>query len=91
MISTGGTLASSIEALRNAGARPGFTIAATHGLLLPGARQKLAQDAVKKIVITDTIAGAPTDWPSLEVISIAPVLAEAIKRLLEHRSLGDLY
>lgn len=91
MISTGGTLASSIEALRKAGARPDFTIAATHGLLLPGARQKLAQEAVKKILITDTIAGAPTDWPSLEVISIAPVIAQAIKRLLEHQSLGDLY
>jgi ribose-phosphate pyrophosphokinase len=90
MISTGGTLASSIEALRKAAARPDFTIAATHGLLLPGARQKLAQEAVRKIFITDTIAGAPTDWPCLEVISIAPVIAQAIKRLLEHQSLGDL-
>jgi ribose-phosphate pyrophosphokinase len=90
MISTGGTLASCIEALSRAGARPDFTIAATHGLLLPGARQKLSQEAVKKLLITDTIAGAPTDWPSLEVVSIAPVIAEAIKRLLEHQSLGEL-
>lgn len=74
MISTGGTLASCIEALSQAGARPGFTIAATHGLLLPGARERLAQGSVKQILITDTIAGAPTDWRSLEVISIAPVM-----------------
>ena len=91
MISTGGTLASGIEALLKAGARPNLTIAATHGLLLPGARQKLAQEAVKKILITNTIAGAPADWPVLQVISIAPVIAEAIKRLLEHQSLGDLF
>jgi ribose-phosphate pyrophosphokinase len=91
MISTGGTLASGIEALLNAGARPHLTIAATHGLFLPGARQKLAHEAVKGVVITDTIAGAPSDWPVLQVISIAPVVAEAIKRLLEHQSLGDLY
>lgn len=91
MISTGGTLASGIEALLKAGARPELTIAATHGLLLPGARQKLAHEAVKKILITDTVAGAPKDWPHLQVISIAPVIAGALKRLLEHRSLGDLY
>lgn len=91
MISTGGTLASGIEALLKAGARPELTIAATHGLLLPGARQKLAHEAVKKILITDTVAGAPKDWPYLQVISIAPVIAGALKRLLEHRSLGDLY
>ena len=91
MISTGGTLASGIEALLKAGARPELTIAATHGLLLPGARQKLAHEAVKKVLITDAVAGAPKDWPCLQVISIAPVLARALKRLLEHRSLGDLY
>ncbi|MDH4302235.1 MAG: hypothetical protein OEV51_09170 [Nitrospira sp.] len=91
MISTGGTLASGMEALLQAGARPELTIAATHGLLLPGARQKLAHEAVKKVVITDTVAGAPKDWPRLQVVSIAPVIAGALKRLLEHRSLGDLY
>jgi ribose-phosphate pyrophosphokinase len=91
MISTGGTLASSIEALLKAGARPELTIAATHGLLLAGARQKLMDQAVKQVLVTDTVAGAPKDWPRLRVISIAPVIAGALKRLLEHRSLGDLY
>lgn len=91
MISTGGTLASGIEALLQAGARPELTIAATHGLLLPGARQKLTHEAVKNVLVTDTVAGAPKDWPRLQVISIAPVIAGALKRLLEHRSLGDLY
>jgi ribose-phosphate pyrophosphokinase len=91
MISTGGTLASGIDALLKAGARPELTIAATHALLLPGARQKLTHEAVKKILITDTVAGAPKDWPNLQVVSIAPVIAGALKRILEHRSLGDLY
>jgi ribose-phosphate pyrophosphokinase len=91
MISTGGTLASGIEALLNAGALPHITIAATHGLLLPGARQKLALEAVKRVFITNTIAGALPDWQVLQVISSAPVIAEAIKRLLEHQSLGDLF
>jgi ribose-phosphate pyrophosphokinase len=91
MISTGGTLASGIEALLQAGARPELTIAATHGLFLAGARQKLMHEAVKKVLVTDTVAGIPKDWPRLQIISIAPVIAGALKRLLEHRSLGDLY
>jgi ribose-phosphate pyrophosphokinase len=91
MISTGGTLASAVESLLKAGARPELTIAATHGLLVAGARQKIAQEAVKKILITDTVAGAPKDWPPLHIISIAPLIAGALKRLVEHRSLGDLY
>jgi ribose-phosphate pyrophosphokinase len=91
MISTGGTLASAIQALLKAGARPELTIAATHGLLVAGARQKLAQEAVTNVVITDTVAGAPKDWLRLQVVSIASLIAEALKRLVEHRSLGDLY
>jgi ribose-phosphate pyrophosphokinase len=91
MISTGGTLASAIEALLQAGARPELTIAATHGLFLAGARQKLMHEAVKKVLVTDTVAGVPTDWPCLQIVSIAPVIAGALKRLWEHRSLGDLY
>lgn len=91
MISTGGTLVSAIEALLRAGARPQLTIAATHGLLLQGAREKLSHEAVKNVLITDTVAGAPKDWTGLQIISIAPVLAGALKRILEHRSLEDLF
>lgn len=91
MISTGGTLASAIQALLKAGARPELTIAATHGLLLTGSREKLMHEAVRNVVITDTVAGAPKDWLRLQVVSIASVIGEALKRLLAHRSLGDLY
>jgi ribose-phosphate pyrophosphokinase len=84
-------VASGIDVLLKAGARPDLTIAATHGLLLPGARQKLTREAVKKILITDTVAGAPTDWAGLQVVSIAPVIGDAIKRLIAHQSLGDLF
>jgi ribose-phosphate pyrophosphokinase len=91
MISTGGTLASAIETLLKAGAHPEFTIAATHGLLVAGARPRIAQESVKKIFITDTVAGAPKDWPPLHIVSAAPLIAGALKRLVEHRSLGDLY
>ena len=46
IISTGGTVAASVAALLRAGARPEIIVAATHGLLLPGSRDKLHHPAV---------------------------------------------
>jgi ribose-phosphate pyrophosphokinase len=90
MISTGGTIAESIEALLEAGARPDITIAATHGLLLDGARDRLSHEAVRKVFITDSVATADRDWPRLRVVSVAPILAGAIRRLLGDCSLSGL-
>jgi ribose-phosphate pyrophosphokinase len=91
MISTGGTVAESIAALLEAGARPEIIVAATHGLLLPGARAKLDQPAVREVVVTDTVALADRNWPQLRVVSIAPLIAGALERFLADRSIGDLY
>jgi ribose-phosphate pyrophosphokinase len=55
MISTGGTIAASVAALRAAGARPEITVAATHGLLLEGARDKLTRAGVREVLVTDTV------------------------------------
>jgi ribose-phosphate pyrophosphokinase len=55
MISTGGTIAESIRALLVAGARPDFIVAATHGLLVAKAREKLSHPAVREVLVTDTV------------------------------------
>jgi ribose-phosphate pyrophosphokinase len=91
MISTGGTVAESIAALLEAGARPGIIVSATHGLLLPGARAKLDQPAVREVVVTDTVAVADRNWPQLRVVSLAPLIAGGHERFLADRSIGDLY
>src|SRR5262249_21519657 len=62
MISTGGTIAESIAALRAAGARPEITVAATHGLLLAGARDKLTCAGVCAMLVTDTVPVREQDW-----------------------------
>jgi ribose-phosphate pyrophosphokinase len=80
MISTGGTIARSIEALLNAGARPEMTIAATHGLFIQDARAKLNHESIHAIFVTDTIAPTQPDWQQLQVVSIAPLMATAIQR-----------
>ena len=82
MISTGGTIAESVEALLEAGARPEIIVAATHGLLLAGAREKLARTVTREVLVTDTVAPPAHDWPQLRVVSVAPLIASALRRFL---------
>jgi len=62
VISTGGTIAESVKALLEAGARPEIVVAATHALLLPGARQRLSHEAISEVFVTDTVAVEESDW-----------------------------
>jgi ribose-phosphate pyrophosphokinase len=91
MISTGGTVIESITALRRAGARPKFFVAATHGLLLGGARELLGRDEIAELFITDTVARRDECVsPRVRVVSVAPLIAGAIARVMADGSLGDL-
>ncbi len=87
MISTGGTIAKSIDALLAAGARQEIVVAATHGLLLEGAWEKLSHPAVREIFVTDRVPVMPR--PRLHIVSVAPLLAAAIRRLLTGPSPTD--
>lgn len=91
MISTGGTIAESIEVLLQAGALPEITILATHGLMLKGARDKLSHSSVRNVFITNTILLTEKDWSQLHVISVAPLIAAALKRLMGDGSISDLF
>jgi ribose-phosphate pyrophosphokinase len=82
MISTGGTVVESVEALLEAGARPEITVAATHGILLAGAREKLTRPETREVLVTDTVAPPAHDWPQLRVVSVAPLIASALRRFL---------
>jgi ribose-phosphate pyrophosphokinase len=83
MISTGGTLAQAVQVLLEKGARPGIVIAATHGLLIGPARERLDHPAIARVFVTDTIAPSIADWPKLHVVSVANVFAGAVRRYLE--------
>lgn len=91
MISTGGTIARAVEALLAAGARPEITIAATHGLFVGDARARLSHEAVQRVLVTDTVAAADRAWPRLQIVSVAPLLAAAIRRIRADGSLEDLF
>ena len=46
---------------------------------------------MRAVVVTDSVAAADRSWPRLQYVSVAPLLAEAIRRLAADGSLGDLY
>ncbi len=91
IISTGGTLATGIDALLDAGALPEITIAATHGLLVDGARENLSRAGIRDIFVTNTVSMAGKTWAGLHVVSIAPLIAAAVQRFLEDGSLSGLF
>jgi ribose-phosphate pyrophosphokinase len=83
MISTGGTLEQAIRVLLDKGAQPNITIAATHGLFIGPARERLRHPAVQSIYVTDTIVQARAADARVHVVSVAAVFAAALARFLD--------
>lgn len=91
-IAKGSTVLELLGHLRRQGARS-VRVACTHGVFSGGALQRLdAQDDVLEIVCTNTI---PVDGagrhPKLMVLSVAPALAEAIRRIHAGESVSELF
>lgn len=82
MVTSGVTAVKSIEALLNAGARPEFIIAATHGLFIEGAREKLTHAGLHEVYVTNTVSHRENDWPQLRRASVAPLITGEIKRAI---------
>ena len=91
MIDTGGTLASAAQLLVDRGAES-VLIAATHGLLSGPAVDRLKNAPVRDLVVTNTLPIA-TDkhFDSLTVLSIAPIIADAIRAVFEDASVSELF
>lgn len=91
ILSTGSTLVEAARALRDAGARDIYA-AVTHGVLCGDAIQRITDSAVKELVITDSIPhAAGTLPPKIRMLSVAPLLAEAIRRIHDEESLSSLF
>jgi ribose-phosphate pyrophosphokinase len=93
LISTGGTLLRAARSARAAGAKRVLALV-THGLFMPGAAAVVADPALDQVIVTDAVPPFRLDHPEsnkkLVILPAAPLLAEAIKRLHEGRSLTDL-
>ena len=91
IISTGATVATVARALREHGARSVY-IAASHPVLTPGAVERLRQAPIDEVLVTNSIPVPPEKQGSpLTVLSVAPLLAEAIIRVHENRSVSELF
>ncbi len=91
MIDTGGTIVQAAEALFENGAKD-VIVASTHGLLSGPAVERLQSSGVSEVVITDTLP-VPDDkqFPKLTVLSIAPLIARAVREVFDDGSVTSLF
>jgi len=90
MVSTGGTLIKAAEILLKRGAVDVYACA-THGILSHDAAQAVVHSAVKQLVVADTIPVPPEKRnDTIKVLSVAPLLAEAIRRIHNNISVSAL-
>lgn len=92
MIDTGGTAINAHRALVDHGAKKEVYFCATHGLLSGSASKSMAKAGFKEVILTDTLPISPEKrFKGLVQISIAPLLAEVISRVVAKKSVSNLY
>ena len=88
---SGGTLVEAAERLVERGART-VVAAVTHGLFSGDATAKLAASPIERLIVTDTVENHPhPPGPKVEVVSVAGLFAEAIKRIHARESISVLF
>ena len=91
MIDTGGTIVKAAETLFAAGAAD-VIVTATHGVLSGPAVDRLKNSQVSEVIVTNTLPiEAERQFDKLTVLSIAPLLARAIKEVFEDGSVTSLF
>jgi ribose-phosphate pyrophosphokinase len=93
MIDTAGTICGAAELLKERGARRVIALA-THPLFSGPAAQRLSESVIEKVVVTNTLPIPPERRPSgdkLVVLSIAPILASALRAVFEDESVSEIF
>jgi ribose-phosphate pyrophosphokinase len=91
MISTAGSICGAASLVHEAGAKQ-IHVAATHGVLCGPAIQRLKDAPIDTVVITNSIPLTPEKIiPKMTVLSVAPLLAEAIKRIHHNKSISQMF
>ncbi len=91
MISTGGTLVEATATLKSRGAREVYACA-IHPLFADGAGRKMREAGIRRAIITDSVPLHESERDSaIEVLSIAPLFAEAIMRIHKGLSISALF
>ena len=91
MISTAGSICGAAELVKKKGARE-IHVAATHGVFAGKAIERLKNAPIDSIVITDSVPLPPEKmFDKMQVLSVAPMLGEAIKRIHQHESISEIF
>ncbi|MBZ0251976.1 MAG: ribose-phosphate pyrophosphokinase, partial [Candidatus Methylomirabilis sp.] len=92
MVDTAGTLTTAAKALTEAGATR-VVAACTHGVLSGPAIKRLNDSVIEEVIVTNSIdlGDKAAACPKLTVLSVAPLLAEAIRRIFYHESVSSLF
>jgi len=91
MIDTGGTITSAADLLMERGAT-GVWAMATHGVLSGPAVDRLKNSQIERVVLTNTLPLPPEKQiPQIEVLSIAPLIAEALGAVFDDASVSEIF
>ena len=92
IIDSGGTIVNAVDALIKKGAKDVYVFV-THAVLSGEAINRIKKSKIKKLVITDSIDNSKRikNINKIQVLSIAPLMAEAIKRISNSTSVSDLF
>jgi ribose-phosphate pyrophosphokinase len=92
IVDSAGTLCNAAVALKDAGARS-VSAYVTHGVLSGGAVARVSASPLEELVITDSIMATEAVRVSQNVrqLTIAPLMAEAMRRISEERSVSSLF
>ena len=91
MIDTAGTTVNAANAAKNNGAKS-VTAVATHALLSGPAIERIKESAIKKLIVTDTVSIPENKkLDNMEIVSVAQVFGEAIRRVYEGESVSALF
>ena len=86
-----GTLAEAANVLLDRGARS-VLAAVTHGVFSEGSMERIDQSAIETLFVTDTVETAPVEFcDKIEVVSVAPLFGEAIRRIHQKESISVLF
>jgi len=92
IIDSGGTIVNAAQALRDKGAKDVY-VYITHAVLSGSAVDKIEKSKIKKLITTDTIDNSKKIAKSkkIEIISLAPMISEAMKRIANSTSVSSLF
>jgi len=92
MIDTGGTLCKAADALKARGAKRVFAYA-THPVLSGPAFRNISESSLDEVIVTDSIplSQQMKDTGKVKVLTLAPMLAEAIRRISNEESISAMF